>query len=51
MQQNKKIQQRVFMGGAPGTREYALLAPDKSVAAVDALVAWAEDSEGERSGQ
>lgn len=26
------------MGGAPGTREVALLAPDKSVAAVDALV-------------
>ena len=26
------------MGGAPGTREEALLAPDKSVAAVDALV-------------
>ncbi|NNE51599.1 MAG: P1 family peptidase [Sulfitobacter sp.] len=26
------------MGGAPGTREYALLAPDKSVTAVDALV-------------
>ena len=26
------------MGGAPGTRETDLLAPDKSVAAVDALV-------------
>ena len=26
------------MGGAPGTKEYALLAPDKSVTAVDALV-------------
>lgn len=28
----------VVMGGAPGTRETDLLAPDKSVAAVDALV-------------
>jgi L-aminopeptidase/D-esterase-like protein len=38
------------MGGAPGTRETDLLAPDKSVAAVDALVLSGGARQGAGSG-